>query len=119
MTFGSVSFAQTNSSLPGNWKGTSICQIKNSSCHDEIVVYHISKSDSPNAFEIAANKIVDNKEEEMGVLKCTYDPGKQTLTSIDTIRKARWIFNLKGNKLEGTLLYKNNLYRVINVKKEK
>ena len=112
------SFAQANPVLAGTWKGTSICQIKDSPCHDEIVVYHISKGAAANAYDIAANKIVNNKEEEMGIIKCTYDPGKQVLVSVDTVRNARWVFNLKGNKLEGTLVYKNNLYRVVDVKKE-
>ena len=30
--------------LIGVWKGSSICQIKNSPCHDETVVYYISKN---------------------------------------------------------------------------
>jgi len=30
-------------SIEGVWKGTSLCQIKDSPCHDETVVYHISK----------------------------------------------------------------------------
>ena len=115
---GSFSFAQPNSSLPGTWKGTSICQIKDSPCHDEIVVYHISKGDAANAYDIAANKIVNGIEEEMGVLKYTYDPNKQTLSSIDTALNVRWVFNLKGNKLEGTLVSKNKLYRVVDLKKE-
>lgn len=40
LTFGKSVTAQ---SFEGVWNGTSLCQVKNSPCHDEIVVYHISK----------------------------------------------------------------------------
>jgi hypothetical protein len=36
--------------LIGTWKGTSICQVKNSPCHDENVVYHISKNKGVDTF---------------------------------------------------------------------
>jgi hypothetical protein len=47
--------AQTGASkidtlLIGTWKGTSICQVKNSPCHDEVVVYRISKNNDVDAF---------------------------------------------------------------------
>ncbi len=111
-------FAQNNASILGIWKGTSICQVKNSPCHDENVVYHISKTDSLNWFRLVANKIINKQEEEMGTLLFEYDPQKQTLTSTDTTRNAQWIFKLEGKRIKGTLIYKNNLFRVIDVTKE-
>lgn len=81
--FGINISAQTSAVLPGTWRGSSICQITNSPCHDEEVVYHISRLDSFNLFKVIMNKIVNNKEEDMGILNFTYDAQQKTLTSID------------------------------------
>ena len=62
----------TAQSFEGTWKGTSLCQIKNSPCHDEIVVYHISKDSTGKSYEVIANKIVDGKEDYMGTIPFTY-----------------------------------------------
>ena len=102
----------------GIWKGTSICQKKNSPCHDENVVFHFSKGDKANVYECSANKIVNGLEEEMGILEFTYDASAHTLTCIyktDSI----WKFNLKNNTIDGTLYHKNELYRIVKLKKEK
>jgi len=40
---------------------------KNSPCHDETVVYHISKLDSSYLFQVIKNKMVNKKEEDMGI----------------------------------------------------
>ena len=47
------------SQLFGDWVGQSKCVGSNPSCHDEIVVYHISRSkNDPAKITIAADKIV-------------------------------------------------------------
>jgi hypothetical protein len=115
---GSKSFSQEKTDIAGTWKGTSICQVKNSPCHDETVVYHITKLDSANLFKVSANKIVNNAEEFMGDINLTYDPATHTLFSIDTERDATWRFIIKGEKMEGTLVLKKNLYRIVNLSKE-
>jgi Zn/Cd-binding protein ZinT len=115
---GMTSLAQTNSIIPGIWKGTSICQVKTSPCHDETVVYHILKTGNAQVYEVTMNKIVNNAKEEMGMMKFMYDPSKETLISRDTIRDATWTFVLKGKKIDGTLIYKKQLYRIINVVKD-
>ena len=109
--------AQTNP-LTGTWKGTSVCQVKNSPCHDEIVVYHISQMSNPDSFRIAANKIVNNVEEEMGILEFSYNEAKHLLVSKNATRNDVWSFTLTGNKLEGTLYYRNQLYRIVNLTKQ-
>lgn len=106
------------SSIEGIWKGESICQVKNSPCHDESVVYHISKDSLPNSFIVVANKIVNGKEENMGTIKFTYDRAKSTLISIDEARNARWEFQVNGTKMSGKLVYKNELFRLINIEKK-
>ena len=112
-----VSHAQSNtdSSLIGVWKGTSICQVKNSPCHDEIVVYYISKAAGSDSFHISANKIVNGAEEEMGILPFTFN--KKTNQLISTAH-GLWTFTLTAGKLDGTLLVRNELYRIIKLSKQ-
>jgi len=105
-------------SFEGIWKGTSLCQIKNSPCHDEIVVYHISKDSTGKSYDMIANKIVDGKEEFMGTISFTYDNQQKVFVSVDSARNARWEFRITGNAMKGTLMYKGDLYRVVDVKKE-
>ena len=105
-----------DSLLTGVWQGTSICQVKNSPCHDEIVVYHISRSTKPNTFVILMNKIVKNKEEEMGTLTCRLNRKTNELTSKEY--NAVWTFLLSDRKLSGSLYVHNALYRVIEVTKK-
>lgn len=70
----------TDDSIAGIWKGTSLCEQKNGACNDEKVVFHITKSTTENTYTVLANKIVNGAEEEMGTLDFTYDKSKQTLT---------------------------------------
>lgn len=104
--------------IEGIWKGTSICQIKNSSCHDEQVVYHISKDTGLNNFQVVAYKIVAGKEDNMGTLNFVYDAQKETFICIDKEREARWEFQKKGGQMSGKLIHKNEVYRIVNIKKE-
>src|ERR1700748_2549947 len=60
-------------SLYGNWTGNSICQVKESPCHDEEALYIVAKSDAPDKVRVTADKIVDGKPEEMGTLDFAYD----------------------------------------------
>jgi hypothetical protein len=108
----------TAQSLEGNWKGTSLCQIKSSPCHDETVIYHISKGKGNNSYTVNASKIIDGKEDEMGVLYFTYDPKQSIFYLNDTDRQVKWEFKLNDNKMHGTLTSKGKLFRVVELKKE-
>jgi len=108
----------TAQSFEGTWKGTTLCQIKNSPCHDEIVVYHISKDSTGKSYQVIANKIVDGKEEYMGTIPFTYDDKQKVFVSIDSVRNARWEFKITGSVMKGTLLLRGDLYRIVDVKKE-
>ena len=108
----------TAQSFEGIWKGTSLCQIKNSPCHDEVVVYHISKDSTGKSYEVIANKIVDGKEDYMGTILFTYDGKQKVFVSVDSVRNARWEFKITGSTMKGTLMYKGDLFRIIDVKKE-
>jgi hypothetical protein len=101
--------------LIGTWKGTSLCQIKNSPCHDETVVYHISKNTGVDTFYINASKVVNGLEEEMGILPFTYNSKTNQLIST---AYGNWTLGIEGGKLEGTLVFHGELYRKIKVYKK-
>jgi len=109
-----ISKAQEN--VVGTWKGTSLCQVKNSPCHDEIVVYHITKGKTDLAYDIQANKIVNGAEEDMGIVHCKWDAEKNALLSTDY--NSKWTFTLDGNKIHGRLITREQLYRLIEISKE-
>ena len=103
--------------IEGIWKGSSLCQIKNSPCHDENVVYHITKN-GDNSYQIVANKIIDGKEDYMGTIIFTFDPKERVLSSIDSAREVKWEFKVAVNQMHGTLISKGKLFRIIDLKKE-
>lgn len=110
------------SKLLGDWIGESICTEKaGSACHDEKVIYHITKLAEPDKVRLAADKIVNGKPEEMGVLDFTYDAEKGILSG--EFRNARyhglWEYTVKDNTMEGTLslLPERTVVRRIKVKK--
>ena len=110
--------AQTSSVdtlLTGTWKGSSICQIKNSPCHDETVVYRISKKTGSDTFYNNASKIVNGVEEEMGILPFTYNKKENQFVSN---AYGTWTFNVEAGKLEGTLFVRGELYRKVKVYKQ-
>ena len=108
----------TAQSFEGVWKGTALCQIKNSPCKDEIVVYRIKKNSSGTGYEMNAYKIVNGKEDYMGPLPFTYEDKQKVFVSIDSARNDRWVFKVTGNTMKGTLHSNGDLYRIIDVKKE-
>jgi len=117
LCFSLQSFSQADKTVIGTWKGTSICQVKNSPCHDETVVYHISVDKKTGGYAIDAYKIVDGAEDEMGILVGSYDAAKHLLTAhyrADDL----WEFKIDGDKMDGTLTTPRGLYRIIKLKKE-
>lgn len=107
----------SDSSIAGVWKGTSICQVKNSPCHDETVVYYITKSPGLDSFAVDAYKIINGKEEDMGIIHFKFDSKNSQLRSTDY--NSLWTFNIKGRDLNGTLYTKGQLYRIIKLTKGK
>lgn len=104
--------------VAGVWKGTSICQVKGSPCHDESVVYHITPGDSLGKYTILANKIVNGQEEEMGTINAVYIPHTKTLSGTMPFRsdKAVWKFEVTASEMNGTLTVEGNtLYRKVKV----
>ena len=110
--------------LFGDWTGESKCVSGDPRCHDEVVVYHLSRSKSdPAKVTLAADKIVDKKPEWMYTLDFDYDREKQTLRAEFTIPrtggKGVWFYQITGNKMDGTLTTfpENELFRRIKVTK--
>jgi hypothetical protein len=110
--------------LVGDWSGESICVGDRPACHDEKVVYHVSKTaGKSDTVTIAADKIVDGKPDAMGELECKYDAEKRTLTCEFTRGRTHGVFELevKGNVIEGHLfiLPERTVGRRIKVSKDK
>ena len=104
----------------GTWKGTSICQVKDSPCHDELAIYHAVKAEG-NTYRFQMNKMVNGKEVEMGETVFTYDKNSKTLDGVTTSAKKKglWHFVVKDDTMLGTLTVDNNvLYRVIDLHKD-
>lgn len=100
----------------GEWRGESLCLVKPSPCHDEVVVYHIAKAEKPGAVSIQADKIVNGEAQNMGTLDCQYASGKRVLTC--AIPRGVFRFTISGDKMQGTLTTSDNvLFRRISVKK--
>jgi hypothetical protein len=102
--------------IAGVWRGHSVCEIKNSPCHDEDNVYRFSSlAGRPDAFSCTASKIVDGKEIVMGSGEWKYDAGEHVLES----RAPMIRLKVDGDKMEGALtLQDGTVYRRIYLKKE-
>jgi len=102
IVLGRSAYAQDESHLTGDWKGESICQVKNSPCHDESVIYHITKGNDSHKFVVNADKIIDGKPENMGALDFIYE--KENKALVCTSKNGTFKFIVTGNKMEGTLI---------------
>ncbi len=103
--------------LAGSWSGESICTIRDSPCHDEQVIYHISEPDSAGKLNIQADKVVNGQPEEMGTLNCIYDKPASQITC--QMGNGKWEFTVTGNTMKGTLkLPDGRLFRNVSVKKD-
>jgi hypothetical protein len=96
--------AQTDAATPsavGVWRGTSTCLVQPSACHDEVVVYRITRGNTSDSVSIDARKIVAGKEVEMGVLGCRLDAAANQITC--TIPLGVFRFTIRGDTLAGEL----------------
>ena len=102
--------------LAGTWIGDSICQVKNSPCHDERAIYRVSKPDEAGGVTIDMGKIVDGQPESMGVLVFNYD--RESGTLISDQKHGVWKLKVNGDKMEGTLtLHDGTIYRRMSLRK--
>jgi hypothetical protein len=110
------------SKVLGDWEGESVCTGSRPACKNEHIVYHIKKKEGEaDTVMLAADKIINGKPEEMGVLECKYDASKSTLTCEFTVNSTHGVFEftIKGDEMQGTLkiLPAGTLGRNIKVKK--
>lgn len=85
----------------GVWRGTSLCLVRPSACHDEVVVYRIASGSTADSVSLDARKIVGGVEEEMGVLGCRFTPSNGLLTC--GMPRGTWQFHVSNDSLVGEL----------------
>jgi hypothetical protein len=109
---------QTPPDLRGEWRGTSICQIKDSPCHDEQALYHFRPGTGKGKYQVQMNKIVDGREIEMGSLEFSWEEKEHKISAINPANGSRWDLLISGEEMSGTLLYKGQIYRRIHIRKD-
>ena len=64
----SIAFAKENaqSTVMGDWHGSSICLVRRSACHDEEALYHVKAGEKAGTFLMQADKVVNGKPQVMG-----------------------------------------------------
>jgi hypothetical protein len=106
------------SSLVGDWRGDSICVVRDSACRDEDSLYHVTQlAGKPGRFSMKLDKIVDGKPVTMGTTECSsYDSAKRSLTC--EFPRGAFHLTIQANKMAGTMnLTDGTLWRKINLKK--
>lgn len=113
---GKAAGADVRAKIAGVWRGNSVCVDKNSPCHDEVNVYRFSPvAGKADAFLVAASKVVDGKEIEMGSGEFKYDDKTKT---VESERPRIRLTLLRDNWMEGALsLEDGKEYRKIRLKK--
>lgn len=96
----------TDTSPLGVWRGTSTCLVRPSACHDESTVYRITSTKASDSVSLDAFKIVNAREDDMGVLSC-YHPARSTSFTC-TIPHGVWRFTVRGDSLVGELRLPDN-----------
>lgn len=117
---------QSMEEILGDWTGESKCAGTNPKCHDEVVVYHLTRSkEDAKKVNMAADKIVNGKPEFMGEFDMIFDGEKMTLTVEFTIKrtggKGVFLYKIDGDKMDGTLTVfpENEIGRKIHVERKK
>ena len=90
----------------GIWRGTSVCLVHPSSCHDEIVVYRITKMKAADSVAVDGRRIMSGEEVDMGVLPCHVTPLNGQVTC--TIPHGVWHFSIRRDSLVGELRLPDN-----------
>jgi len=98
--------ARQTSSPVGTWRGTSLCLVRPSPCHDENVVYRVTRLTARDSLSLDARKVVNGQEEEMGVLTCRLGTPATQVTC--TMRNGVWHFTVSADSLVGELRLSDN-----------
>lgn len=103
--------------LVGDWRGTSLCQVRPSACSDERVVYHFSNPQA-GKITVSADKIVDAKVVNMGSSVWTYDESARLLSW--QMPRGVWKLTVNGDSMDGTLTGADNtVFRKVHLQKSK
>lgn len=106
--------------VSGTWEGSSLCQVKPSPCHDEHVIYRVTRTGTAR-YKIDAYKVVDGRQLFMGAIEVVLDPaGAQLEGPVMSGGKSRGRLHmsLKGMHLSGRItLADGTLYRLIEADK--
>ena len=90
----------------GTWRGTSVCLVQPSACHDETVVYRITRTNVTDSLTMDARKIVRGEEQGMGVLACRFTSSTGWLTC--PIPHGTWQYRVRNDSLVGELRLPDN-----------
>jgi hypothetical protein len=94
--------ASDESAVLGDWRGESICVVRESACRNEDSLYHVTKlPEKPGWFSMKLDKIVGGKPVSMGTMDCSYSAAKRSLTC--EFPRGIMRFTVTGNKMEGTM----------------
>ena len=92
--------AAPDASPVGAWRGTSVCVVRRSACHDEVVIYKFALKGS-DSLSLDALKIVDGREDDMGTLACELNAPRAFVTC--DIPNGKWRFTVRHDSLVGQL----------------
>ena len=95
--------AAASDPLTGEWRGSSICQVRPSPCNDEQAVYMIERKGA--GYLVHFGKMVNGKAEEFGASTGTFDARSGRLTVVGHGRGGdfTWYFQVRGGRLTGSL----------------
>jgi hypothetical protein len=104
-------------SLVGDWRGESVCQVRESACHDEDSLYHVEKvAGKPHWISMRLDKIVEGKPVTMGTVECLHHAEDHTLTC--EFPRGVFRFIIEGAKMQGTMtLPDKTVWRKISLNK--
>src|SRR5260370_41779183 len=106
-----------DSGVVGDWRGDSVCVVRESGCHNEDSLYHVTQlAEKPGWFSMKLDKIVDAKRVTMGTTECSYDSAKRAL--ICEFPRGVFHLTIQADKMAGTMnLTDGALWRKISLKK--
>ena len=84
----------------GVWRGTSTCKLRASTCSEATVVYRVARVNASDSLSLDARKIVNGRDEEIGVAGCRIVSGTQFWCPM---ADHGWYFTVRRDSLIGDL----------------
>ena len=92
----------------GTWRGSSRCVVRPSDCTDETIVYRIVRKGINDSLSVDARKVVDEREQEAGLLACQLNAPRAYITCL--VPEGRWRFTVRHDSLIGQLRLLNGTW---------